>query len=204
MSFQTHFHLQKMSERTLRLGMAAAVSIVTLSACNMKKEAETPEDPVSEAITEQPVEQLSAEVEKGPNCMPSNSFETYYPKNVVDGNLSTAWGRTRGSKGEFYITVPCQRLDHITVWNGNWGESGWSDNSRIRQFIIKRMDEEGEITEIGTYDLINKREAQDIFFDEDDPAFRDIETLIIELNGRYEGELFDDVYISEIEFYGCY
>ena len=142
---------------------------------------------------------------KGPACMVANTFESYYPRNVIDGNRSTAWGLEsyQGSGGTFTFRMPCRRLDHIVVWNGNWGEMGaWEDNARVRRLTISKRNAAGETTEIGTFALSNRHQSQTLRFDFNAPETRDIETLIITASGKYRGILFQDLYLAELAFFG--
>lgn len=56
--------------------------------------------------------------------------------------------------------------------------------------------------ELGTFTLENRHEVQTIYFDFNADEARDIETLTIEVSGKYGGELFQDLYLSELEFFG--
>lgn len=142
---------------------------------------------------------------KGPACMVENTFESYYPRNVIDGNRATAWGLEsyQGNGGTFVFKMPCRRLDHIVVWNGNWGEMGaWEDNARVRRLTISKKNAAGEMTEIGTFALSNKHQSQTLKFDFNAPETRDIETLIVTASGKYQGILFQDLYLAELTFFG--
>lgn len=164
-------------------------------------ELEVEEDP----LLGLPVEKLKVTLEKGPSCMQANTFETYYAKNVIDGNRGTAWGREshQGSKGTFVFNLPCQRLDHIDIWNGNYGQMGaWEDNARVREMTISKRNAMGQEVEIGTFSLKNQYDVQTLYFDFDAAETRDIEILTISVNGKYAGELFQDLYLAEIEFFG--
>lgn len=156
-------------------------------------------------MLELPVEKLSVKLDKGPSCMVANTFETYYARNVIDGNRGTAWGREsyQGSKGTFVFNLPCRRLDHIDIWNGKWGEMGaWEDNARVKEMTISKRNKIGEVMELGTFTLENRHEIQTIYFDFYAEEARDIETLTITVSGKFGGELFQDLYLSELEFFG--
>lgn len=156
-------------------------------------------------MLELPVEKLSVKLDKGPSCMVANTFETYYARNVIDGNRGTAWGREsyQGSKGSFVFNLPCRRLDHIDIWNGKWGEMGaWGDNARVKEMTISKRNKIGEVMELGTFTLENRHEVQTIYFDFYAEEARDIETLTITVSGKFGGELFQDLYLSELEFFG--
>lgn len=156
-------------------------------------------------MLELPVEKLSVKLDKGPSCMVANTFETYYARNVIDGNRGTAWGREsyQGSKGTFAFNLPCRRLDHIDIWNGKWGEMGaWEDNARVKEMTISKRNKIGEVMELGTFTLENRHEVQTIYFDFYAEEARDIETLTITVSGKFGGELFQDLYLSELEFFG--
>lgn len=163
------------------------------------------QEEVVDPMLELPVEKLSVTLDKGPSCMVANTFESYYAKNVIDGNRGTAWGREsyQGSKGTFVFNLPCRRLDHIDIWNGKWGEMGaWGDNARVKEMTISKRNKVGEVMELGTFTLENKHDVQTLYFDFYAEEARDIETLTISVSGKYGGELFQDLYLSEIEFYG--
>lgn len=156
-------------------------------------------------MLELPVEKLRVTLDKGPSCMVANTFETYYARNVIDGNRGTAWGREsyQGSNGTFVFNLPCRRLDHIDIWNGKWGEMGaWGDNARVKEMTISKRNKVGEVMELGTFTLENKHDVQTLYFDFYAEEARDIETLTITVSGKYGGELFQDLYLSELVFFG--
>ena len=158
-----------------------------------------------DSLKDAPIVKLRPSLIKGPACMVANPFESYYPRNVIDGNRSTAWGLEsyQGSGGTFTFRMPCRRLDHIVVWNGNWGEMGaWEDNARVRRLTISKRNAAGETTEIGTFALSNRHQSQTLRFDFNAPETRDIETLIITASGKYRGILFQDLYLAELAFFG--
>lgn len=158
-----------------------------------------------DSLKDTPIVKLRPSLIKGPACMVANTFESYYPRNVIDGNRSTAWGLEsyQGSGGTFTFRMPCRRLDHIVVWNGNWGEMGaWEDNARVRRLTISKRNAAGETTEIGTFALSNRHQSQTLRFDFNAPETRDIETLIITASGKYRGILFQDLYLAELAFFG--
>ena len=158
-----------------------------------------------DSLKDTPIVKLRPSLIKGPACMVANTFESYYPRNVIDGNRSTAWGLEsyQGSGGTFTFRMPCRRLDHIVVWNGNWGEMGaWEDNARVRRLTISKRNAAGETTEIGTFALSNRHQSQTLRFDFNAPETRDIETLIITASGKYKGILFQDLYLAELAFFG--
>ena len=158
-----------------------------------------------DSLKDVPIVKLRPSLIKGPACMVANTFESYYPRNVIDGNRSTAWGLEsyQGSGGTFTFRMPCRRLDHIVVWNGNWGEMGaWEDNARVRRLTISKRNAAGETTEIGTFALSNRHQSQTLRFDFNAPETRDIETLIITASGKYKGILFQDLYLAELAFFG--
>ena len=158
-----------------------------------------------DSLKDAPIVKLRPSLIKGPACMVANTFESYYPRNVIDGNRLTAWGLEsyQGSGGTFTFRMPCRRLDHIVVWNGNWGEMGaWEDNARVRRLTISKRNAAGETTEIGTFALSNRHQSQTLRFDFNAPETRDIETLIITASGKYRGILFQDLYLAELAFFG--
>ena len=158
-----------------------------------------------DSLKDAPIVKLRPSLIEGPACMVANTFESYYPRNVIDGNRSTAWGLEsyQGSGGTFTFRMPCRRLDHIVVWNGNWGEMGaWEDNARVRRLTISKRNAAGETTEIGTFALSNRHQSQTLRFDFNAPETRDIETLIITASGKYRGILFQDLYLAELAFFG--
>lgn len=158
-----------------------------------------------DSLKDAPIVKLRPSLIKGPACMVANTFESYYPRNVIDGNRLTAWGLEsyQGSGGTFTFRMPCRRLDHIVVWNGNWGEMGaWEDNARVRRLTISKRNAAGETTEIGTFALSNRHQSQTLRFDFNASETRDIETLIITASGKYRGILFQDLYLAELAFFG--
>lgn len=175
----------------------------TISLDGVAEEAATQVE--ADPLTDAPVVRLRPKLVKGPACMVENTFESYYPRNVIDGNKATAWGLEsyQGSSGTFVFRMPCRRLDHIVVWNGNWGEMGaWEDNARVRRLTISKKNAAGERVEIGSFALTNRHQSQTLRFDFDNQQTRDIETLIVTASGRHKGILFQDLYLAELIFYG--
>ncbi len=163
------------------------------------------EEEEADPLEDAPIVKLRPLLIKGPACMVENTFESYYPGNVIDGDRSTAWGLEsyQGNGGTFEFKMPCRRLDHIVIWNGNWGEMGaWEDNARVRRLTLSKKNAAGETTEIGTFVLSNIHQSQTLLFDFNTPETRDIETLIVTASGRYKGILFQDLYLAELIFFG--
>ena len=183
-----------------------SVDVVPEASCDVETEvAEDVQVDVADPLTDAPVVRLSPSLIKGPACMVENTFESYYPRNVIDGNRSTAWGLEayQGNGGTFVFRMPCSRLDHIVVWNGNWGEMGaWEDNARVRRLTLSKKNAAGEVVEIGTFTLTNRHQSQTLQFAFDAAEVRDIETLTVTASGKYEGILFQDLYLAELIFYG--
>lgn len=183
--------------------VSAKESVDSLAGTSAKVDS-IPQEEV-DSLKDAPIVKLRPSLIKGPACMVANTFESYYPRNVIDGNRSTAWGLEsyQGSGGTFTFRMPCRRLDHIVVWNGNWGEMGaWEDNARVRRLTISKRNAAGETTEIGTFALSNRHQSQTLRFDFNAPETRDIETLIITASGKYKGILFQDLYLAELAFFG--
>ena len=183
--------------------VSAKESVDSLAGTSAKADS-IPQEEV-DSLKDAPIVKLRPSLIKGPACMVANTFESYYPRNVIDGNRSTAWGLEsyQGSGGTFTFRMPCRRLDHIVVWNGNWGEMGaWEDNARVRRLTISKRNAAGETTEIGTFALSNRHQSQTLRFDFNAPETRDIETLIITASGKYKGILFQDLYLAELAFFG--
>lgn len=183
--------------------VSAKESVDSLAGTSAKVDS-IPQEEV-DSLKDAPIVKLRPSLIKGPACMVANTFESYYPRNVIDGNRSTAWGLEsyQGSGGTFTFRMPCRRLDHIVVWNGNWGEMGaWEDNARVRRLTISKRNAAGETTEIGTFALSNRHQSQTLRFDFNAPETRDIETLIITASGKYRGILFQDLYLAELAFFG--
>ena len=183
--------------------LSAKESVDSLAGTSAKVDS-IPKEEV-DSLKDAPIVKLRPSLIKGPACMVANTFESYYPRNVIDGNRSTAWGLEsyQGSGGTFTFRMPCRRLDHIVVWNGNWGEMGaWEDNARVRRLTISKRNAAGETTEIGTFALSNRHQSQTLRFDFNAPETRDIETLIITASGKYRGILFQDLYLAELAFFG--
>ena len=185
-------------------GAVASQEAVASLAGTMAKEDSIPQE-TADPLKDEPVVRLRPSLIKGPACMVANTFESYYPRNVIDGNRATAWGLEsyQGSSGTFVFRMPCRRLDHILVWNGNWGEMGtWEDNARVRRLTISKKDAKGETTFIGSFTLSNRHQSQTLRFDFGAPETRDIETLIVKASGKYQGILFQDLYLAELIFFG--
>ena len=183
--------------------VSAKESVDSLAGTSAKADS-IPKEEV-DSLKDAPIVKLRPSLITGPACMVANTFESYYPRNVIDGNRSTAWGLEsyQGSGGTFTFRMPCRRLDHIVVWNGNWGEMGaWEDNARVRRLTISKRNAAGETTEIGTFALSNRHQSQTLRFDFNAPETRDIETLIITASGKYRGILFQDLYLAELAFFG--
>ena len=195
---------EESSEATMGSSVVSSQESVDSSSGSVANEEDMPQEE-SDPLEDAPIEILRPSLIKGPACMVENTFESYYPRNVIDGNRSTAWGLEsyQGNGGTFVFKMPCKRLDHIVIWNGNWGEMGaWKDNARVRRLAISKKNAVGEISEIGTFELSNIHQSQTLQFDFNAPETRDIDTLIVIASGKYKGILFQDLYLAELIFFG--
>lgn len=72
-------------------GAVASQEAVDSLAGTMAKEDSIPQE-TADPLKDEPVVRLRPSLIKGPACMVANTFESYYPRNVIDGNRATAWG----------------------------------------------------------------------------------------------------------------
>ena len=70
--------------------VSAKESVDSLAGTSAKADS-IPKEEV-DSLKDAPIVKLRPSLIKGPACMVANTFESYYPRNVIDGNRATAWG----------------------------------------------------------------------------------------------------------------
>ena len=149
------------------------------------------------------------------NSLKPQSGNTYEAINLCDGDLSTVWAVDLNNPtiyecDQLYgptVKINCKKLSHIVVWNGyGKNETSFKNNSRAARIRFLCYDEndnenilvEGELKDVSSPQTIK---IPDI------AGNNDITELWIvfdtEINGGiYKGNKWNDLCISEIEFWG--
>lgn len=141
---------------------------------------------------------------------------TYEPSNMVDGNLATAWAisldQVNYKNGKIYgptFTIDCMKLSHVVIRNGYCkNESSYMNNTRALKVILcnaSNVDDEYE-TASYLYDgtLEDTSEEQVLHINSDLPCNQNIQKvqLIFPSDGLRRGNKWDDLCVTEIEFWG--
>lgn len=174
-----------------------------------------------------PVQKLTvSEVRDNYNVLAPQGMYTYYGKNMVDGDPTTGWAVTLSEvvidSDTFYgplITVNAKALDHVRIING-YGKSSDSFESNARAaWITLYRDDFMEGVYPDECDIIYSGPLQDTMayqtlrvnpkFDNSRPTRR-VGIILPAYSefeedgggGYYMGTTWDDLVISELEFYG--
>lgn len=146
---------------------------------------------------------------------------TYYVKNMFDGNANTAWSI---SLDNFYgdcdqrwgpeFDVNAQKLDYIRIQNGYCkSETSYKDNTRANWITIFRVeDDDDSCGFIEDFDIIYSGPLRDTMefqtlrvspeFDNSRPTVRVGINFGCDNSDFYLGRKYRDLSISEMEFYG--
>ena len=100
-------------------GAVASQEAVDSLAGTMAKEDSIPQE-TADPLKDEPVVRLRPSLIKGPACMVANTFESYYPRNVIDGKLAayigTKEGIKEGDKFDVFEAVVSEKDPNMTDW----------------------------------------------------------------------------------------
>lgn len=119
--------------------------------------------------------------------------------NTIDGKTKTSWQDGKENEdaiGEtltYLFDAPCS-IDFIVLRNGNaMADENYYNNSRIRK--LKIYDNNGHSVTVLLEDVNNWQQIELA-------GFEDLTELVFEVVSEYEGSLYKDTCVSEVEFYG--
>lgn len=141
---------------------------------------------------------------------------TYEPSNMVDGNLATAWAisldQVNYKNGKIYgptFTIDCMKLSHVVIRNGYCkNESSYMNNTRALKVILCNAGNVDDEDETASYlyegTLEDTSEEQVLHINSDLPCNQNIQKvqLIFPSDGLRRGNKWDDLCVTEIEFWG--
>ena len=141
---------------------------------------------------------------------------TYVPANMLDGNLSTAWAvnldKASYDCDKLYgpiFTIKCKKLSHIIVRNGYAkSNDSFKNNARASRIIfcnsanVSDEDEQSSYLYEGT--LKDTPDEQTLKISQDMPCNNNLTTvqMIFPVDGLRRGVKWNDLCVSEVEFYG--
>ena len=179
-----------------------------------KKEVDTPPEEKEDEI-ESATKLNVTNVEYSQN-LEEEAGNTYVPANMLDGKASTAWAvnldKANYDSDKLYgpvFYVECKKLSHIVIRNGYAkDENTFKNNARASRIIfcnpenVRDEDESTSYLYVGILKDILDEQTIDINPTRD--CNRDIKKvqIIIPVDGIRHGEKWNDLCISEIEFYG--
>ena len=171
-----------------------------------KKENKTDSEPIK--LTVKNVEYWDNLAKQGEN--------TYVPANMVDGNPKTAWAvnldNASYDSDMLYgpvFTLNCRKLSYIVIQNGYAkSQEAFRNNARASRIIICNADKMSDENEAASYlyegMLEDSPERQTLRIAPDLTCNRDVckVQLVFPVDGLREGNKWNDLCVSEIEFYG--
>lgn len=152
------------------------------------------------------------------NTLDPQAGNTYYPKNLIDGNSKTVWAvhldNSIYDEDRLYgpsFTIKCKKLSHIIIRNG-YGKSddAYKNNARaakVRFVSIKLDDDSPYPPVLFEGELEDTPEPQRLEIPMDLADNNDIQEIQMvfytpEMGGVYPGRKWNDLCISEVEFWG--
>lgn len=148
---------------------------------------------------------------------------TYYARNMLDGNRNTAWA-VRLDDDDVYdydallgptFTVECKKLAYIIIRNGYCkSEKAYRNNTRAAQISFVNQEYSGDLTnwdnggEALLYQgrLQDTMEPQRLDIPENKSCNNDVRRIQMifdgDYNSYYHGAKWNDLCISEVEFWG--
>lgn len=149
------------------------------------------------------------------NSLKPQSGNTYEAINLCDGDLSTAWAVNLNNAiydcDQLYgptVRVNCKKLSHIVVWNGYAkNENSFKNNSRAARIKLVKYDRENDYEIVLTEEELKDVSSPQTIRIPDVAGNNNITELWLifdtENNGGfYKGDKWNDLCISEIEFWG--
>lgn len=144
----------------------------------------------------------------------SQAGNTYEPFNMLDGNLRTAWAisldKASYEGGRLYgptFTVRCKKLSHIVLCNGYAkNDASYKNNSRAAHIIFCNVDNMSGVDDESSllYEGILKDTPEPQTLSINEKANKNIKQIqmIFPVDGLRRGAKWNDLCISEVEFWG--
>jgi len=150
------------------------------------------------------------------NNVEEQGTNTYEPENMIDGNPATAWAVNLDKVGfdsdKLYgpiFTLNCRKLSHVIIRNGYAkSQEVYSNNARALRIIISNADNVSDEDEATSYlcegILEDSPDLQTLRIASDAPSNYNIRKvqMIFPIDGLRHGVKWNDLCVSEIEFYG--
>ena len=141
---------------------------------------------------------------------------TYVPANMLDGNPSTAWAvdldKASYDCDKLYgptFTLKCKKLSHIIIRNGYAkSKDSFKNNARASRIIFCNSanvsDEDEQSSYLYEGILKDTPDEQTLKISQDIPCNNNLTTvqMIFPVDGLRRGVKWNDLCVSEIEFYG--
>ena len=152
------------------------------------------------------------------NSLAPQAGNNYEAKNLCDGDSTTTWAVNLDNESIYdcdmlygpMFTVNCKKLSHIIIRNGYCkNENSYKNNTRAAKIVFYSLvkDEEDRETVLFDGSLRDKPTPQRLEIPLDIDGNNDIKQIGMnfstQLNGGYyKGEKWNDLCISEVEFWG--
>ena len=171
--------------------------------------------PQAEETDDSPVKLTVKSVEYWDNVLDQGS-NTYVPTNMLDGDPATAWAVNLDNASydddKLYgpvFTLRCRKLSHIIIHNGYAkSQEAYSNNARALRIIICNANNVSDEDETAFFlfngSLNDTPEWQTLRIEQNLACNNDIRKiqLIFPVDGLKKGSKWNDLCISEVEFYG--
>ena len=184
--------------------------------------------PNSKAVTDLPMQQLEDDTDNSPEKLPIENVEylnnvddqggnTYVPSNMLDGDLATAWAvnldNASFDSDKLYgpvFTLNCSKLSHIIIRNG-YAKSldTYRNNARALHIIFCKVGSVNNEDEATSYlydgmleDTYDTYQILEIASNASGNHNINKIQMIFPKDGIRHGAKWNDLCISEIEFYG--
>ena len=150
------------------------------------------------------------------NDVEEQGTNTYKPENMIDGNPATAWAvnldKASFDNDKLYgsiFTLNCSKLSHVIIRNGYAkSQEIYSNNTRALRVIFCNADYVSGEDEAASYlyegILEDSPDLQTLEIASDTPGNHNIRKvqMIFPIDGLRHGTKWNDLCVSEIEFYG--
>ena len=147
------------------------------------------------------------------HCLAPQAGNTYYGMNMCDGNLTTAWAvklsndAIWGGEGNLYgptFWVKGKKLSYIIIRNGYCkNNKSFNNNTRASWISFNILNADGSSRDYCDMDLNDTQSSQRINFSRDlDPNNITKIQMTFTEGCFYHGAKWDDLCISEVEFWG--
>lgn len=221
---------EKKEKSTIKI--ICAIVLVALIACGAflflnkrsEEKSSVAESGTNNAVEASEFDRSKAKLLKVVNVEYSNNLaaqegNTYEAKNLCDSDSTTAWAVNLDNEAIYdcdmlygpVFTVKCKKLSHIIIRNGYCkNEDSFKNNTRAAKIVFYSLvDDKEESREIVLFDgaLRDKPTPQRLEIPLDLDGNNDIKQIGMNFNtqlngGYYAGKKWNDLCISEVEFWG--